>query len=282
MGMTDQCLPQKTRFSALLPIGLQKEYGLPRTSALRELERAQLALNRFGHACEQMVYSYPQMLNDQPQLPCALIQSYPPLIMTLAEIPDKPLQVKTYTDYFLHPPPSIASLSGGTALLANQAKCPFQAFATHRLKLKPVPEITDGLDPMERGILLHRVMEDLWSKLGSQATLMNMSIEQIDTYLHPILNVAVKSAAQSCASFSSLAQEVEYQRLQTLVHASLIWEKQRTPFVIEAIEKTYTFTIGSIASVIPGLGTGSDIDADTKFGICGSSCISRPMPWPVD
>ncbi|MCR9191241.1 MAG: PD-(D/E)XK nuclease family protein [Gammaproteobacteria bacterium] len=282
MGMTDQCLPQKTRFSALLPIELQKEYGLPRTSALRELERAQLALNRFGHACEHMVYSYPHMLNDQPQLPCALIQPYPPLIMQLAEITDKPLQIEVYTDTFLHPPPSVASLSGGTALLANQAKCPFQAFATHRLKLKPIPEMTDGLDPMERGILLHRVMEDLWSKLGSQAALVSMSADQLNTHLRPILNTAIKSAAQSCTSFSSLAQEVEYQRLQTLVHASLIREKQRTPFVIEAIEKTYTFTIGSIPFHIRIDRLDKQISDNHKIVIDYKTTLPTSKPWLED
>ena len=41
-----------------------------------------------------------------------------------------------------------------------------------------------------------------------------------------------------------------------------------------------TFTIGSTASTMPSASTGP-VSGSPKFGICGSSCMSRPIPWPT-
>ena len=39
-------------------------------------------------------------------------------------------------------------------------------------------------------------------------------------------------------------------------------------------------TIGSIASTVPSSSSGPR-PGSPKFGTCGSSCISRPIPWPT-
>ena len=46
-GMTDDCLPQKTKFTPFIPIQLQKEKGLPYTSPNKEFELAEKTLSRF-------------------------------------------------------------------------------------------------------------------------------------------------------------------------------------------------------------------------------------------
>src|SRR2546425_2512413 len=44
--------------------------------------------------------------------------------------------------------------------------------------------------------------------------------------------------------------------------------------------KVPRFTIGSIARVMPSRNT-VPVPGSPKFGICGSSCSDRPMPWPA-
>ncbi len=247
-GLTDQCLPHKTRFSPLLPISLQRECLMPYTCSQREFERAQQGLERLAFACNHIVYSYPTMLNDQPQLPCVLIKNHPILPSKTVSLKVKALGLERYEDTYFHPPDSLEHVPGGTALLAHQAKCPFQAFAAYRLKARTAPERTDGLDLMERGQILHRVLEALWKKLGSQAALLALSSTHLEEVIEQIVKTTLSTFRQTrYASFSPLTQQVEHNRLKCLVYESLEWEKQRQPFVIESLEQTYKLTLADIA-----------------------------------
>jgi len=50
---------------------------------------------------------------------------------------------------------------GGTRILADQAACPFRAFARHRLAAEALEEPVEGLDARARGLLLHTLMKEL-------------------------------------------------------------------------------------------------------------------------
>ncbi|HVT61889.1 MAG TPA: hypothetical protein VHD33_00165, partial [Legionellaceae bacterium] len=81
-GISDQCLPQKPKFSPLLAITLQKTSLMPHTCAQREFIRAKKALERFAFGCQHtIVYSYPKIIGDQPQLPSFLIKDLPHLVI---------------------------------------------------------------------------------------------------------------------------------------------------------------------------------------------------------
>jgi ATP-dependent helicase/DNAse subunit B len=67
---------------------------------------------------------------------------------------------------------------GGSGLLKSQAACPFQAFAKYRLGAKPWDEAKPGLHPLDRGNLLHSVLEPIWKELGSQHQLRALRTEQ--------------------------------------------------------------------------------------------------------
>ncbi|PJD91509.1 MAG: endonuclease [Legionella sp.] len=280
-GLTDQCLPHKTRFSSWLPISLQKETSMPYTCAQREFERAQMALERLAFACDTIVYSYPKMLNDQPQAACVLIKNHPIFPIKSLTFDVKPIDLIRYDDSYMHPPESLAHLSGGTALLAHQAKCPFQAFAAHRLKARPAPDKADGLDLMERGQVLHRILEMLWKKLGSQAALLAMNSTHLEQTIHTLIQTTLTVFSQTrYSSFSPLAQKVEYDRLKCLVYASLDWEKQRQPFVIESLEQTYLFTLADIPFKVRIDRLDRSLqDRPTKTVIDYKTSLPTTQPW---
>lgn len=246
-GLTDQCLPQKTKFSPLLPIALQKKMLMPYTDANREYQRAQQLLHRFGYASQRIVYSYPQTCADQPQLPTVLIQHYPIYQAKTQNVRTWQSVLENYQEPYRHPHNPEARLSGGTALLANQAKCPFQAFARHRLKIKTMPMYTDGLDLAERGQILHNVMEIMWNQLRQQSTLIQLSSDRLEELVQSSIHTVLQTfMTQRPASLSPLSLEVEYQRLTDLVHSCLIWEKQRAPFQVEALEQTYDILLAGL------------------------------------
>lgn len=186
MGLTNHSLPKKTRLSAFIPPQLQRELAMPHSSPQRELHFAQQILQRLQRGSEgEIIFSYARMQGEIPSLACPLISEFPhrPLL---------PLKEKTHSSELIEqeeayqvPLHEQEQLSGGSALLGNQAKCPFKAFAEHRLNAKALPEHSEGLDNMMKGKIIHRVMELLWQKLQTQEHLIKLSPKQLDQAHRP-------------------------------------------------------------------------------------------------
>ena len=246
-GLTDQCLPQKTRFSAFIPISVQREQSMPHATPERELQFAVQLLQRLKNGSLESVFSYPMQTGDTPNLPSPLITHFPTLPLPPLSKASSHTHLISHEESYRLPMPLKDAITGGTALLANQAKCPFRAFAAHRLFAKATPPLSEGPSLSERGQILHQIMDNLWRNLGSQQNLLALSGDE----LQQRIKVAITSALaplcnESRPSFPPLIQEVELSRLQKLVNASLDWEKQRAPFVVEAIEQTFTYPLAGI------------------------------------
>lgn len=246
-SLTDQCLPQKTQFSAFIPIDLQRTHQMPHAVAARELQFAQQLLQRLRYGSRLNILSYPRLIGDTPNLPSPLIIDFPLLTVTNTPLPPPPVLLTSYTEnYALSLRPN-ESIVGGTQALANQAKCPFRGFAAHRLHAKEHPDASTGPDASERGQVVHRVMEKLWQRLGSQNHLIALSPTVLNEYIEQAIVNALEPLIQNRSfSFSPLIQEVEGSRLKRLVNACLEWEKQRSAFEIEALEQTFTINLAGI------------------------------------
>lgn len=283
MGLTNQCLPQKTHLSAFIPHQLQRDLGMPHSSPGRELQFAQQTLLRLQRGSSSTVFSYARLQGDSPELPCSLIADYP--LRTLEPLDKSSTNYETHLDalldnYLIAPTPD-EPVHGGTALLGSQAKCPFKAFAQYRLNAKSTPETTDGLDNKEKGKIIHKVMELIWGTLQNQEKLLRMNaaaIEQlIDTVLYTVLNPLNKEHPES---FPELIQDVEFTRLKRLVMICLEWEKQRPAFAVEALEKSYTIDLAglNIKMRIDRL----DTVGSKKWVIDYKSSLPVTRPWNED
>ena len=58
--------------------------------------------------------------------------------------------------------------AGGAEILRRQAACPFQSFATRRLGARPMDAADWGLEPRERGSVVHKILESLWAELKTR------------------------------------------------------------------------------------------------------------------
>lgn len=279
MGLNDHCLPQKTRLSAFIPPQLQRDLFMPHCIPAKELQFAEQTLQRLRKGSQSLVFSYAKLIGDNPNLPCSLIDHFPHYqALTIdASSPDPQLLIHSEESYSL---PLIATerFTGGTRLLANQAKCPFKAFAEHRLAAKPMLQTDDGLNNLEKGQVIHKVMEILWTHIKSQKQLMALDEETLDQ----LINTAILTALAPLKtlhpdSFPSLMQEVECTRLKRIVLECLDWEKQRSPFEVVALEEAYTINLS-------GLDFKVRIDrldkiADKKWVIDYKSSLPTSKPW---
>jgi probable DNA repair protein len=279
---THQNLPSKAHLNAFIPIALQREANMPYAHAKREYALAEKRIHRLKQAAPTLVFSYPARLNDIPTLPSPLIidlPKYPNIASNHRQTQTALLQ----DDEIYHLPfTALDNCTGGSARLANQALCPFRAFAAHRLHATEPPDVTDSPDASLRGQVIHHVLEQLWRTLGSQKALLNCSTSALETHInHAIQNALMPLQKNKPHSFPMLIQTIEQHRLKRLVHAALEWDKARDAFNIEALEASFTLTLGELEFRMR-LDRLDSLASGEKWLIDYKSRIPSPLPFDED
>ncbi len=281
-GLTDQCLPQKTNLSAFIPIELQRTLFMPHSDSARELQFAQQVLTRLQNGSQHTVFSFPRLNGDMPNLPSPLIVNLPEFtpLRIGSEVQESLLIV--YNEEYTQPMRKNEQISGGTSLLANQAKCPFRAFAAHRLHLKAEQELSTGLDASERGQIIHKIMEQVWQDIKTQQMLKTLPSQQLKSRITKAIDSALIPFIQNRPlSFPVMVQEIEQSRLNRIVSACLEWEKQRPPFEVEALEQTFIISLSDIEFKVR-IDRLDRLASDEKWVIDYKTSIPTNKPWNED
>jgi RecB family exonuclease len=127
---------------------------------------------------------------------------------------------------------------GGTRVLADQAACPFRAFARHRLAAAALEAPLSGPDASDRGRLLHALMKYLWTEVRDSAGLHSKN-------LVPIIHRAAEAAVKE-AGLEGRFAELERVRLAKLADEWLMREKERKPFEVVFVEEARTVEAGGL------------------------------------
>jgi probable DNA repair protein len=121
------------------------------------------------------------------------------------------------------PPVLPGKVRGGTRVLADQAACPFRAFAKWRLSAEPLEEPEAGLDARDRGKLLHALMREIWTRLKTSNSLRRDVASAI---------TQAAAAAVKEAGLEGRFAELERERLAKLAREWLELERCRAPFEV--------------------------------------------------
>jgi ATP-dependent helicase/nuclease subunit B len=131
--------------------------------------------------------------------------------------------------------------TGGTGILADQAACPFRAYARHRLYASGLADITIGLDPAVRGQLVHQMMQRLWGRINSSEGLHQLSLKNLNDLINSVVESIIRQQARhQPETFSREFSRLESQRLQTLLSDWLTIEKKRPGFKIRELENRHS------------------------------------------
>lgn len=284
VGLHDEALPSAAAPNPFLPISLQRDYKLPHSSAERELEFARNLISRLTAGAADAVASYPASDGDRALTPSPLIsgpwrtplQESPPLDAWMAQTRQE-VCFEQFVDEFA---PAVAPGSeqrGGAALFKDMAACPFRAFAKHRLAARPLEETVPGLSYKDRGITVHRALQIIWTELGSQQHLIELTPEQ--------LGALISSAAQKAVDDipHAIGRRIEQRRLEKLLQDWLQIEKSRGPFTVHGIETEREVSIGGLevrtrADRIDELASGGDLIVDYKTGQFKSTAWDSDRP----
>ncbi len=253
MGLHEEAWPPTAQPNPFLPLTLQREYVMPHSSAEGELQRARRITHALLNSCADVVVSWPEHEGERGLRPS-------PLILKLAlaapdlSAPQTWVQstygtraVEFFTDN--NGPALVAGMDvrGGAGLFKDQAACPFRAFARHRLLARSLGEADVGLDAMERGNLVHRVLQLFWQAVRTQPALLALSGSELDALIEQSVTRTLDSAArQRPQTFTARFTTVERHRLHTLTREWLEGERTRQPFEVVACEQARDFQLGGI------------------------------------
>ncbi|MDR2001296.1 MAG: hypothetical protein LBP94_07185, partial [Zoogloeaceae bacterium] len=168
LGANDDVWPPAPKPNPLLPAELQRRARSTNASAQVQIEFARNVQRRLLHAAAEIVFSWPQNEGDRQLRPSPLLsglpQRDPPAGIASAVARQVGAGRIERLDDALAPPLAEGErVAGGTRLLQAQALCPAWAFHQFRLGAKPLDKPVEGMDALERGTLLHRVMETFFA-----------------------------------------------------------------------------------------------------------------------
>ena len=291
MGMHDGTWPAVPAPDPFLPLRLQRRFELPGSSPSRELEYYQTLTDRLLSSAPTVVVSYPEREDDSDL-------RVSPLFRSLTEIPVADLgllessgyaeqllcasRIETIQDHS-GPPSDDAALKGGTSLFTLQAACPFKAFAELRLGARPPDEPQPGLDALDRGLLVHRILQRVWEQLGSHERLLSVTEDELADIVRLRVSTEIIDQLGDRAISNPRFVEIEQARLEGIVGNWLHLEMQRQPFTVLVQEAWRRVTVGGIevsirADRVDRLENGEIIIVDYKTGECSPSGWSGPRP----
>lgn len=246
MGCDAANWPATAEPNPFLPLSLQRRLGMPHTSVQQEYAYYQKLTKRLQHSAPEVTFSYSCQRDSQKGWPSPLLNEFPeqtlmPVARTMQQttLPGS-LMVEDYAPPVANP----SEFIGDSQLLKQQAQCPFQAFATYRLKTRFISNLLPGIQPHERGILVHKALEFCWRELKTKARLQQMSSEQ----LQELCQQAAAHALQQLKAnqFARYLLELEQQRLKRLLQQWFALELQRSEFAVVKLEHKLTVRLGDL------------------------------------
>ncbi|HSS26436.1 MAG TPA: PD-(D/E)XK nuclease family protein, partial [Usitatibacter sp.] len=137
---------------------------------------------------------------------------------------------------------------GGTNLFRDQAACPFRAFAKRRLFAEEVETPRTGLDPRDRGVVLHEMLRAVWDRVASQDRLRAMKNPEIEALLGECAEQALVAMKRRRAeALSGRYGALERERLVRLTRAWLAKELERpVPFTVLKTEEECEVEFGGV------------------------------------
>ncbi len=260
MGLSDTEWPLRPRTNSFLPIELQRSAKIPRGSASESLELSRRFTSEWSHSSDEVIFSYPGHggeRDDCTLTPSPLIVDFPkgelilPIYKSHRDLIHQARQIQYGKD---DKAPELdraameSPVNGGILVIKDYAACPFRSFALHRLGARGLKSPHTGLDSMERGKLVHRVLEQVWSQLKTKSELDAISDDDLKVILSDSAKEAIECIqAERSTKLSKSFTKIEHQRLVRLASEWLHEEKKRSDFRVVAIEDKRIIDLGGLS-----------------------------------
>lgn len=225
-GMDTRHFPYKSRFNPFLPFKhvITKNYD-------------------FKNRASEIIYSYPENIRDEKIIPHKLLNPLSKIDINLPW-PVPAVGNKTIQTVPEHIPVDTAQLKHhGSQIFKDHIACPFRAFAKHRLNAKKPDLVQLGFSALQRGNIIHEILDNLWKALENKQNLVNYPQDKLAELINSLINTSLNKYAKNTRDIFITAEK---SRLEKLMHDWLELEKNREDFVVIATEKTIETHIGKL------------------------------------
>ncbi|MFL6577780.1 MAG: PD-(D/E)XK nuclease family protein, partial [Povalibacter sp.] len=256
MGLEAERWPSAPQPDALIPLELQRLAGVPEASASGMLAQAKAQLTRWRTSSNVLVLSWPERNGD-----IELARS--PLLNDLARasevVPHAPVNV-ALCDVMFAERPVLESLRddrapmlpqrgarGGARTIELQSRCPFRAQAEVRLAARKLPRVSLAIEPVDRGAILHHVLEDVWRQLKNRDALVQMDDAVLESNVRASAERHAMRAIVPDSRHRARLAALEIESAVRLVMRLLAQERQRPPFAVQLAEASEQYEIGGLS-----------------------------------
>ncbi|WP_237065145.1 PD-(D/E)XK nuclease family protein [Microbulbifer guangxiensis] len=255
VGFGQQHWPPAPAPNPLLPIQWQKHWQMPRASAERELELARQLTRDLLEASGNVVVSYAREADGVTQALSSLFPDAGPG----TEFSSDPLQeyqqnlqqgspLERRADSSFPPlePAECRPVRGGSGALKAQALCPLNAQLHYRLGASRFNEPTLGLNPAERGKLVHEALALFWRQCGDSGALAALDDVTRSGQIDSAAATAIDRLRRHHRHLPRGFWLLEQQRLARLLAQWLELEVSRPAFLVEEVEWDRQAEIGGL------------------------------------
>jgi probable DNA repair protein len=285
VGLQADTFPASTNPNALIPLGLQRAAGIPEATPNALLHLAHLQLRRWTRSAHRVVLSWPERDGDAEL-------SMSPLLLQFSPGAAPPAGIRTLREtLFAHRPdmelvsderaPVVAGTmaAGGAAILELQSRCPFRAQAQLRLKAESLERVGIGVEPPQRGGILHEVLHEIWKGLGSQEALLQLSNQELERRVRESAQRHAMRILEPDTRVRERLASLEVDSAVRQVMQVLAIERERPGFEVRFAEASELYAIGGVNVTlrpdrIDELADGGTLLIDYKLGDA-----NRPTQW---
>jgi len=245
--LNDKVLPEATMANPMLPYQWQQQRKIMNATPESRLAEAQKRIRHLVTCAPNTVVSYAQDGKDEAE-------QAPTMLRQLDYVSQQSIYFenikKAETEWVEenYGPAYQGSKEVNTNLFKYQSACPFRGFAEKRLFPEKIQTGEHGLSAMQRGILLHQVLEFVWSQIGALDTLhIALQSDHLEMQVWGNVDKVVDLyEVNNRTKIPTRLKALEVQRLVRLTMAWLKLESKRSSFKINATEKVQQVRIGEL------------------------------------
>ena len=283
--------PAPPRPDVFIPLRLQVAAGIPAASAAGQSARARAALAAWRAATDTLVCSWAHLDEDAHRTPSPLLSRLAertdyvaeetPAAVPLASRLREP-RLETLDDILGVAVNTATTVRGGVKPLTLQAECGFHAYGEIRLRGARLEAPAPGIDPRDRGIILHKALEMIWIKLHNRFGVEAAGLQVLKPSIHDSVEAAVAYAYRGFVPVElQPAVSREKMRIERLIEKLLQLELSRPAFEVDSMES---------CRQVPIAGGMFELRIDRIDNLEGGGCAildyksggPRPIRWEAD
>jgi ATP-dependent helicase/nuclease subunit B len=296
LGADDARWPPVARPHPFLPQWLQRAHDMPHADSTTDWKLAQQVTSRLERSAAKCVFSFSEQNAEGVCRPSTLVTS------GARKIEARELRASIGADEHLAAGGELSVLqnndeaaailpwpveldAGGAEVLRRQAACAFQSFAARRLGARPMDATDWGLEPRDRGSVVHEILAGLWHELKTHdALLAARANHTLRTQVQQQVALGLKKYRDRTLqhSWSQAYLDAEQERIVSLMEDWLEYEADRAAFTVEAGEKKLPAAVGDLklqvrVDRIDAI-DGGRVIIDYKTGMLGRISWDGPRP----